>query len=84
MLGCAELLPKTLENVSLYWQAPTLRPGRYRLDIIVKDVNGDRKGSWSKGILVPEYAEDKLASSSLILADLMEKAIPRVSAPAVS
>ena len=69
-----DLLPKTLENVSVYWQAPTLRPGRYRLDIIVKDVNGDRKGSWSKGVLVPEYAEDKLASSSLILADVMEKA----------
>ena len=68
-----ELLPKTLEHVSVYWKAPTLRPGRYRLDIIVKDVNGDRKGSWSKGVLVPEYAEDKLASSSLILADLMEK-----------
>jgi hypothetical protein len=69
----AELLPKTLDHVSVYWQAPTLRPGRYRLDVIVKDVNGDRKGSWSKGLLVPEYAEDKLASSSLILADLLEK-----------
>ena len=69
-----DLLPKTLENASVYWQAPTLRPGRYRLDIIVKDVNGDRKGSWSKGALVPEFAEDKLASSSLILADVMEKA----------
>ncbi len=69
----SELLPKTLEHVSVYWQAVTLRPGRYRLDVIVKDVNGDRKGSWSKGLLVPEYAEDKLASSSLILADLMEK-----------
>lgn len=68
-----ELLPKTLEHASVYWKAPTLRPGRYRLDIILKDVNGDRKGSWSKGVLVPEYAEDKLASSSLILADLMEK-----------
>ena len=65
---------QTLENASVYWQAPTLRPGRYRLDIIVKDVNGDRKGSWSKGVLVPEYTEDKLASSSLILADVMEKA----------
>ncbi len=69
----AELLPKTLGNQSVYWQALTLRPGRYRLDVIVKDVNGDRKGSWSKGVLVPEYAEDKLASSSLILADLLEK-----------
>jgi hypothetical protein len=69
----AELLPKELDHKSVYWQAPTLRPGRYRLDVIVKDVNGDRKGSWSKGILVPEYVEDKLASSSLILADVLEK-----------
>ena len=69
----AELLPKVLDNQAVYWKALPLRPGRYRLDIVVKDVNGDRKGSWSKGIVVPEYNEDKLAVSSLILADQMEK-----------
>ncbi len=68
----AELLPKAVENSQVYWKALPLRPGRYRLDIVVKDVNGDRKGTWSKGIVVPEYAEDKLASSSLIIADDME------------
>ncbi|MGA2988927.1 MAG: GWxTD domain-containing protein [Candidatus Korobacteraceae bacterium] len=68
-----ELLPKSLEQVSLYWKALTLRPGRYRIDVVVKDVNGDRKGSWSKGVMIPEYSEDKLASSSLIVADLLEK-----------
>ncbi len=68
----AELLPKTAENSSLYWKALPLRPGRYRFDIVVKDVNGDRVGTWSKGVVVPEFNDDRLASSSLIVADQME------------
>ncbi len=68
-----DLLERTVEHSSLYWKAIPLRPGRYRFDIVVKDVNGDRVGSWTHGVLVPEYNEDKLASSSLILADHMEK-----------
>jgi len=68
-----ELLSKTVEQYSVDWQALTLRPGRYRLDVVVKDVNGDRKGSWSRGLMVPAYSEDKLASSTLIVADLLEK-----------
>ena len=69
----AELLPKFLDSDNVYWKALPLRPGRYRLDLVLKDVNGDRTGSWSKGIVVPEFSDDKLASSTLILADLMEK-----------
>ncbi len=68
----AELLPRTAENASVYWKAVPLRPGRYKLYVAVKDVNGDRKGVWSRSILVPEYSEDKLATSSLIVADQME------------
>src|SRR5271166_2333231 len=68
-----ELLEKTQEHSSLYWKALPLRPGRYRFDVVVKDVNGDRVGTWSHGVQVPEYNEDKLASSSMILADHMEK-----------
>jgi GWxTD domain-containing protein len=68
-----ELLERTQEHQSLYWKALPLRPGRYRFDVVVKDVNGDRVGTWSHGVAVPEYNEDKLASSSMILADHMEK-----------
>jgi GWxTD domain-containing protein len=68
----AELLPKAAENAQVYWKALPLRPGRYRFDIVVKDVNGDRVGTWSRGILVPEFNDDRLASSSLIVADVME------------
>jgi len=67
-----ELLPKTTENSSVYWKALPLRPGRYRFDIVVKDVNGDRVGTWSKGVMVPEFSDDHLSASSLIVADQME------------
>ena len=68
----AELLPRTAENASVYWKALPLRPGRYKFDIAVKDVNGDRKGVWSRGVIVPEFSDDKLATSTLIVADQME------------
>jgi GWxTD domain-containing protein len=68
----AELLPRTAENAQVYYKAVPLRPGRYKLNIAVKDVNGDRKGVWSRSIIVPEYSDDKLSNSSLILADVME------------
>jgi GWxTD domain-containing protein len=67
-----ELLPRTAENSSVYWKAIPLRPGRYKLEIAVKDVNGDRRGVWSRGVVVPEFSEDKLATSTLIVADQME------------
>jgi GWxTD domain-containing protein len=69
----AELLPKVLDRNSIYWKALPLRPGRYRMDLVLKDVNGDRVGTWSRGIMVPDFGEDRLAASSLILADQMEK-----------
>jgi GWxTD domain-containing protein len=70
-----ELLPKTAENSSVYWKALPLRisQNRYRLDIVVKDVNGDRTGSWSRAIEIPDFSEDKLSSSTLIIADQMEQ-----------
>src|SRR5579863_1520071 len=67
-----ELLPATAENASVYWKAIPLRPGRYKLEIAVKDVNGDRRGVWSRGIIVPDFSDDKLATSTLIVADQME------------
>jgi len=67
-----ELLPRTAENSEVYYKAVPLRPGRYKLNVAVKDVNGDRKGVWSRSIIVPEYSDDKLSNSSLLVADQME------------
>jgi GWxTD domain-containing protein len=68
----AELLPRSAENSQIYWKALPLRPGHYRLDVVVKDVNGDRVGTWSKSLMVPDFGDDRLANSSLIVADEME------------
>jgi GWxTD domain-containing protein len=67
----AELLPKVTENSSVYWKALPLRPNLYRIDVAVKDVNGDRSGLWSSRLAVPSFEDDRLASSSLIVADTM-------------
>ncbi|HEU4413965.1 MAG TPA: GWxTD domain-containing protein [Candidatus Angelobacter sp.] len=71
----AELLEKEINNVSLYWKAIPMRPGLYRLDVIMKDVNGDKTGVFSKSYTVPDYGDEKLSSSTLILADQLE-AVP--------
>ncbi len=68
----AELLEKSLDKKSIYWKALPLLPGLYRLDIAIKDVNNpDHVGIYGRGIDVPTYHDEKLATSSLILADQM-------------
>jgi GWxTD domain-containing protein len=68
----AELLEKSLDRKSVYWKALPLMPGIYRLDIAIKDVNNpDHIGVYARGITVPMYEDEKLGTSSLILADKM-------------
>jgi len=67
----AELLSKAAENSQVYWKALPLKPGHYRLDVVVKDVNGDRVGNWSKSLMVPDFGDEHLTNSSLIVADQM-------------
>jgi GWxTD domain-containing protein len=67
----AELLSKAADNSQVYWKALPLKPGHYRLDVVVKDVNGDRVGNWSKSLLVPDFGDERLTNSSLIVADQM-------------
>ncbi|HEY6305869.1 MAG TPA: GWxTD domain-containing protein, partial [Candidatus Angelobacter sp.] len=69
----ADQLEKFADNVSLYQEAIPLHPGHYRLDIMLKDVNGDKLGIFSHSIQVPDFGnEDQLSASTLILADLMD------------
>ena len=68
----AELLEKSLDHQSVYWKALPLLPGLYRLDIAVMDVNNkDHKGYYGRSLEVPTYHDEKLGTSSLILADQM-------------
>jgi len=68
----AELLEKAQDRQSVYWKALPLIPGLYRLDIAIKDVNNpDHLGLYGSSLEVPAYHDEKLATSSLILADEM-------------
>jgi GWxTD domain-containing protein len=68
----SELLEKSLDRQSVYWKALPLLPGLYRLDIAIKDENNkDHMGYYGRGIEVPTYHDEKLGTSTLILADQM-------------
>ena len=70
----SELLARKRNDLSVYWKSLPLRPGLYKIDIVIKDVNNpDHIGRWQRSLNVPRYDDDRLASSSLILADHMER-----------
>jgi GWxTD domain-containing protein len=69
----AELLQQSLSTSSIYQKAVPLSPGLYRLDIVVKDVNNGNVGVVNTRLAVPRFEDDKLSSSTLILADQMQR-----------
>jgi GWxTD domain-containing protein len=69
----AEMTEQTLKRNSIYSHAVFLAPGAYRLNVVVKDVTGGTMNNFEMPLHVPRFEEDKLASSTLILADLIEK-----------
>ena len=65
-----ELLKQALARRSQYQEILLLEPKmRYKIDVVVKDLNSGNVGTVRQGIIPPSYPEEKLASSSLILSD---------------
>jgi len=69
----AELLPQIIKKQSVYWKSVPLAPGMYRLNVVVKDVIGGNMNNFEMAMSVPHFDDEKLSSSSLILADVIEK-----------
>ncbi len=68
----AELLTSAQTGFHVYWKSLYLDPGLYKVDIVIKDVNNpDHIGRWTRSLNVPQYDDDTLGHSSLILADEM-------------
>jgi GWxTD domain-containing protein len=66
------LLESSLKSFSIYQKAVPLRPGLYKLDLVIKDVNSGNVGVVNTRLAVSTISDDQLAASSLILADQME------------
>ena len=66
------LLEPSLKGYSLYQKAVPLRPGLYKIDVVLKDVNSGNVGVLNTRLAVSPIPDDKLEASSLILADQLE------------
>jgi hypothetical protein len=66
------LFQQSLKLQSIYQKAIPLRPGLYRLDLVIKDVQSGNVGVVNTRLAVPRYEDEKLEASSLILADQIE------------
>ncbi len=66
------LFQQSLKLQSIYQKAVPLRPGLYRLDLVIKDVQSGNVGVVNTRLAVPRYADEKLDASTLILADQLE------------
>ena len=66
------LFQKSVKLQSIYQKAVPLRPGLYRLDIVIKDVKSGNVGVINTRLQVPRFDDDTLEASSLILADQLE------------
>jgi GWxTD domain-containing protein len=68
-----EYLQDFTKGKSIYQRTIPLAPGTYRLNVMAKDVVGGNLSNYEVAVTVPRLDPDKLSSSTLILADLMEK-----------
>lgn len=69
----AERMHQEASRSSIYNKSVPLAPGMYRLELVVKDLVGETMGTYRTAMRVPEYDDEALAASSLIIADKIER-----------
>jgi GWxTD domain-containing protein len=57
---------------SVYARTFVLEPGRYRVDVLLRDVESGAMGRQQVALIVPDYPNDRLSTSSLVLAAKLE------------
>ena len=68
----AQELTSTRAHKSAYARAFILDPGRYRVDVIVRDIQSGNAGVKKVGFIAPKFPADALSASSIILAAKLE------------
>ena len=68
----SEELSTTRSRKSVYARAFTLNPGRYRVDVVVRDIQSGAGGLKQVGFQVPEFPTGALSTSSIVLAAKLE------------
>jgi GWxTD domain-containing protein len=68
-----ERLEEAMKGISIFSKTVPLAPGTYRLNVVAKDLTSGNVTNFEEALHVPRYDEETLASSTLILADVLEK-----------
>lgn len=58
---------------SIYNKPLPLAPGKYRLELVIKDIVGETISTYRTALNVPDFPDEELGMSSLILADKIER-----------
>ena len=69
----AEMLQQAMNGSQIYSKRVPLAPGTYRLNVVAKDTVGNTVNNYEQAVVVPHYDDDQLGSSSVILADELER-----------
>ncbi len=70
-------LSEAKDRKSAYQKAVPLPPGTYKVDVIVRDVASGATGIRHVGFTVPKYDQQKLSTSTLVLAAKLESLIDK-------
>ena len=72
-----QMLADFVRNRSIYNAVLPLAPGTYRLDVAARDVVGGNLAHYQAALTVPRLDPQKLQTSGIVLADVIEKVSPR-------
>jgi len=73
VLSPKEMLQDYAKQKSIYQKIIPLAPGTYRFNVVAKDVVAGTVALYELRIDIPRLDPDKLSSSSLVLADVLQK-----------
>jgi len=68
-----EMLQQAAQGANVFQKTIPLQPGRYRLNVVAKDVTGGNTTNWEQALDVPHLDDDQISASTIILADVIEK-----------
>jgi GWxTD domain-containing protein len=66
---------KAKSGSSIYQKRLILKPGIYKIDVVVKDLQSKRIGAITRRLEVPSYVEQRLQTSSILIASKIEPGI---------
>jgi GWxTD domain-containing protein len=66
-------LGEASKGASIYQKSIPLPPGTYRMNVVAKDVVSGNMNNYEMALNVPHFDEEKLAASTVVIADVLEK-----------